>query len=75
MVVSCIVPHEGTVLEEAAIRDYARQRLASYKVPRRVVFLREDELSMTGNEKVKAGALRQLAAERLGPTRPEDRIT
>jgi fatty-acyl-CoA synthase len=75
MVVSCIVPHEGTVLEEAAIRDYARQRLASYKVPRRVVFLREDELSMTGNEKVKAGALRQLAAERLGPTRPEERIT
>lgn len=75
MVVSCIVPHEGTVLEEAAIRDYARQRLASYKVPRRVVFLREDELSMTGNEKVKAGALRQLAAERLGPSRPEERIT
>ena len=39
--------------------------LASYKVPRRVVFLRDDELSMTGSEKVKAGALRQLAAERL----------
>ena len=66
MVVSCVVPHEGTVIEEAAIRDWARERLASYKVPRRVLFLREDELAMTGTDKVKAGALRQLAVERLG---------
>jgi hypothetical protein len=27
-----------------------------------------DELAMTGNDKVKAGALRQLAVERLGAT-------
>lgn len=67
MVVSCIVPHEGVALDEVSIRDFAKQRLASYKVPRRVVFLREDELSMTGSEKVKSDALRQLAAERLGP--------
>jgi fatty-acyl-CoA synthase len=68
MVVSCIVPHEGTVIEEETIRDFARQRLASYKVPRRVLFLREDELSMTGNDKVRTGALRQLSVERLGGT-------
>jgi fatty-acyl-CoA synthase len=66
MVVSCVVLHDGTVLEETAIRDYARQRLASYKVPRRVLFLCEDELTMTGSDKVKTGALRQLAVERLG---------
>jgi acyl-CoA synthetase (AMP-forming)/AMP-acid ligase II len=65
VVVSCIVPHEGAVLDEAALREFARKRLASYKVPRRVLFLRADELAMTGNEKVKAGALRGLAAERL----------
>jgi fatty-acyl-CoA synthase len=65
MVVSCVVPHEGAVVEEAAIRDFAKQRLASYKVPRRVLLLREDELAMTGNEKVKASALRELAAARL----------
>ena len=69
MVVSCIVPHEGAALEETAIRDFARERLASYKVPRRVLFFRDDELAMTGNDKVKAGALRQLAVERLGATR------
>ena len=65
LVVSCIVPHEGAIIEEAAIREFAKQRLASYKVPRRVLVLREDELAMTGTEKVKAGALRELAAARL----------
>ena len=66
MVVSCVVPHEGAVVEEVAIRDYAKERLASYKVPRRVLFLRDDELTMTGSDKVKTSALRQLAVERLG---------
>jgi fatty-acyl-CoA synthase len=65
MVVSCIVPHEGAVLAEEAIRDFARERLASYKVPRRVLFVREDELAMTGSDKVKADALRELAAKRI----------
>jgi acyl-CoA synthetase (AMP-forming)/AMP-acid ligase II len=68
VVVSCIVPHEGAVIEGTAIRDFARQRLASYKVPRRVLFFRDDELEMTGNDKVKAGALRQLAVERMRET-------
>ena len=62
---SCIVPHDSTALEEAPIRDYLKERLATYKVPRRVWFFREDELSMTGSSKVKSGTLRQLAAKRL----------
>jgi hypothetical protein len=37
-------------------------------VPRRVLFFRDDELEMTGTDKVKAGALRQLAVERLDAT-------
>jgi fatty-acyl-CoA synthase len=65
IVVSCVVPHDGSTLEEAAIRDFLKERLASYKVPRRVLFFREDELSMTGNAKVKSGSLRELAAQRL----------
>jgi fatty-acyl-CoA synthase len=69
MVVSCIVPHEGAVIEGTAIRDFAKGRLASYKVPRQVLFFRDDELEMTGNDKVKASALRQLAVERLGTRR------
>jgi fatty-acyl-CoA synthase len=66
MVVSCIVPHAGAALDEASVRGFARERLASYKVPRRVLFFREDELAMTGSDKVKADALRRLAAQRLG---------
>jgi acyl-CoA synthetase (AMP-forming)/AMP-acid ligase II len=65
MVVSCIVPQEGVELDETAIRRFARERLASYKVPRRVLFFRDDELSMTGSEKVDADALRRLVAGRL----------
>jgi fatty-acyl-CoA synthase len=65
IVVTCIVPHEGASPDEAEIRDFARERLARYKVPRRVLFLREEELAVTGSEKVKAGALRELVAKRL----------
>lgn len=73
LVVACIVPHEGAVLDEASIREFAGARLASYKVPRRVLFLREEDLAMTGSDKVKAGALRQLAAERLAGAPPGGR--
>ena len=65
IVVSCIVPHDGVAIDEVAIRDFARERLASYKVPRRVLVFREEELEKTGSDKVKAGALRDLAAARL----------
>jgi len=65
MVVTCVVPNPGVVLEERAIRDFIRTRLASYKTPRRVLFVREDELSLTGSAKVKSKELRELAAKRL----------
>lgn len=65
MVVACAVPHEDIALDEAAIRKFLRERLASYKVPRRVLIFREEELSLTGSAKVKSGALRDLAAKRL----------
>jgi acyl-coenzyme A synthetase/AMP-(fatty) acid ligase len=70
MVVSCIVAHEGAVIDETAIRGFAKQRLASYKIPRRVLFFRDDELAMTGNDKVKAGAVRELAVGRLASIHP-----
>ena len=65
IVVACVVPHEGAQLSEATIRDFAKEQLASYKVPRRVVFVREDELSLTGSSKIKLSDLRALAAKRL----------
>lgn len=65
LVVGCIVLHEGATLDEEAIRNFAKEQLASYKVPRRILFFTEDELQMTGTAKVKTADLRILAAKKL----------
>lgn len=66
IVVSCIVPVDGVALDEQAIIAWLKQFLASYKIPRRVLFFREDEFALTANEKVKAREIRQLACKSLG---------
>jgi fatty-acyl-CoA synthase len=66
MVVACIVPVDGVRLEEQEIIAYLKERLASFKIPRKVLFFREEEFALTGNEKVKASELRRLASKRLG---------
>lgn len=65
LVVTCIVPHEGTNLREQDVKAFAKQSLASFKVPRAVLFFAEDELATTGTNKIKTADLRKLAAERL----------
>lgn len=65
LVVACIVPLDGVTLSEDDVRSFAKQQLASYKVPRRVLFFAEEELSTTGTNKVKSADLRKLATDRL----------
>lgn len=65
MVVSCIVPHAEAELDERAVREFARAELASFKVPRRVLFFAENELQLTGSAKIVTADLRVLAAKRL----------
>jgi fatty-acyl-CoA synthase len=65
MVVSCVVLHESASVDEEMVRSFARQKLASYKVPRRILFFSDGELQMTGSAKVKTADLRSLAAQRL----------
>jgi fatty-acyl-CoA synthase len=65
IVVACVVPHEGTGLDAAAIRGWLRERLAAYKVPREVLFFGAEEVALTGSAKIKAADLRDLAADRL----------
>ena len=65
LVVACVVPHAGAKLDEATVRDFVRDKLASYKVPRRVLFFCESDLQLTGSAKVKTGDLRHLAARTL----------
>lgn len=65
MVVACVVPHTGRSLDTAAIRDHLRAQLASYKVPREILFFAEADLSLSSSAKIKSSDLRQLAAQRL----------
>jgi acyl-CoA synthetase (AMP-forming)/AMP-acid ligase II len=65
IVVSCAVPQDDAALDEGAMRSFLRERLASYKVPRRILLFRDEELALTGSAKVKSSALRELAAARL----------
>jgi fatty-acyl-CoA synthase len=65
LVVACIVPESGADLDESAIRAFAARSLSSYKVPRRVIFLAEAEVALTGSNKVKTAALREVVAQRL----------
>jgi acyl-CoA synthetase (AMP-forming)/AMP-acid ligase II len=63
--VLCAVRLEGADVDEASLRSWLRERLAAYKLPRRVLFFRADELSYTANQKVQVEPLRELARRRL----------
>ena len=63
--VTCIVPVAGANLDVDAIRTFAKDKLASYKVPRRILFVEETDLKTTGSAKIKTADLRKFAAERL----------
>ncbi|MBY0422728.1 MAG: AMP-binding protein [Parvularculaceae bacterium] len=65
IVVSCVVPRAGAAIEEEGVRAFAKATLASYKVPRRVLFFAEDEIALTGSNKIKTGELRERAARKL----------
>ncbi len=65
IVVACIVPEPDADLDEASVRAFVSERLSSYKVPRRVLFVEESDLTLTGTNKVKTAPLRELATRRL----------
>jgi len=66
VVVLCAVASgRGTEPRESEIRGFLRERLAPYKVPRRVLFFRENELAYTGSQKIQLGPLREAALRRL----------
>ncbi|MCX5045401.1 acyl--CoA ligase [Aldersonia sp. NBC_00410] len=65
LVVACIVPQDGIPVDASEIRAFLKERLASYKVPREVLFFDDSEMAQTGSAKVKSSDLRELAAKRL----------
>jgi fatty-acyl-CoA synthase len=64
-VVSCIVALEGVMIDEAGLATHLRERLASYKCPRAILVLSENEFSKTGNEKPVVADIRKAAIDRL----------
>lgn len=65
LVVACIVPQDGVEVTEDAVRTFAKQQLASFKVPRRILFFGADEFQWTGSAKVKSSELQALAIKRM----------
>jgi len=59
-----VVLEDGVTLDEGMIRDTLRPRLSSYKVPRKVVFVRHDELPVMLSTKMNKPALARLIESR-----------
>jgi fatty-acyl-CoA synthase len=59
-----VIARAGAELDEDAVRDYCRGRLAHFKVPRYVIFA--DEFPMTVTGKVQKFKMRETSVERLG---------
>ena len=56
-----IAPNQGNTLDERMLLQFAREKLADYKVPRRVVFL--ETLPRNAAGKILKTTLRQMAAQ------------
>lgn len=65
MVVLCAVREEGSATTEEEVRAAMREKLAAYKVPRRVLFFAINEYPLTASGKVKDAELRELVAARM----------
>jgi fatty-acyl-CoA synthase len=70
IVVSCVVVEQGRQLTADDVVRFLKQRLASYKVPRKVLFVTEAELNLTGTAKIKPAQVRELAAKKLAAAGP-----
>ncbi|MCY4397254.1 MAG: hypothetical protein OXC10_19195 [Rhodospirillaceae bacterium] len=60
-VVAAIVPADGDGVDERALRDFAAERLADFKVPRRIIVLEEIPKGATGKVQ-RIGLHEKLAA-------------
>ena len=69
IVVACIALKDGAEASEADIQSFLRDRVAVYKVPRRVLFFDDGQIPMTGSDaKVRDEALLDLVRDRLAAT-------
>lgn len=67
-VAAAIVPVEGSGLDEKQIYERTKDTLSGYKRPKALLFLKADEVPMTGSGKVQTFVLRQRLLEQLRST-------
>jgi acyl-coenzyme A synthetase/AMP-(fatty) acid ligase len=65
MVVSCVVRSEGHDLSEADVIQFLKARLASYKVPRKVLFIEQGDVDFTDTAKIKPAEAKAFAQRKL----------
>lgn len=65
MVVACIVPIDGMALDGREIVAFVKDEIASFKVPRHVLFFTDADYAITGSEKVKSSVVKELATKRI----------
>ncbi len=78
IVVACITLKDGVDADAEDIRSFLKERVAAYKLPKRVLFFADGEIPMTTSDtKVRDDALLALVRERLAtdpvPTTSGDR--
>jgi fatty-acyl-CoA synthase len=56
-----IIPHDGFELTREDVRDFCKDKISHYKIPRYVFFL--DEYPLTGSGKIQKFKLREMALE------------
>jgi len=66
--VAFVLPRPGFKLAEAEVLAFCKGKIASFKIPRRAVFV--EELPMTSSGKIQKAKLRDWAKENLEPAPP-----
>jgi len=61
-VCACVIPKDGVELSEDEVKEYCRQNIAHFKIPRYVWFM--DEFPMTASGKIQKVVLRERAVEK-----------
>jgi len=65
MVVTLVAPEPGHPLRGDDVIAFLKAKLASYKVPRKVIFVSAEDLNLTGTAKIKPAEARALAARKM----------
>ena len=68
MVVTLAAREAGHPVTGEDVIAFLKAKLASYKVPRKVIFVSEDDLNLTGTAKIKPAEARELAARKMAET-------